>query len=169
MRTSAGLVYIDQGNGREWLLSNQNACPVCNLSFPELSPAMFSFNSPIGMCPECNGLGTRLEVDVNLIVDHPELSILDGASRWYGDIRKKKNNWHMHHMQALAEHYHIDLELPWQDLPQHFRHVLLYGSGDDKIHFKYENQDGTWKGETNRVEHGAVVKSFGTNIAKRAA
>jgi len=156
LRMSEGLVSIDRGDGSEWLLSEKNACPVCNFSFPELSPAMFSFNSPIGMCPDCNGLGTRMQIDPNLIVVHPELSLLDGASRWHGNIRKKKNSWHMRHMQALADHYGVDLELPWNDLPQKFRDMLLYGSGNEKIHFKFENADGSFKGETWRAEGGAV-------------
>jgi len=108
------------------------------------------------MCPDCNGLGTRLQIDPNLIVVHPELSLLDGASRWHGNIRKKKNSWHMRHMQALADHYGVDLELSWKDLPQKFRDMLLYGSGNEKIHFKFENADGSFKGETRRAEGGAV-------------
>mgnify|MGYP000489446298 CR=1 FL=1 len=156
LRKGEGLVGIDSEGKPAWLLSDHNACPDCGLSFPELSPAMFSFNSPLGMCPECNGLGTRLEVDVDLIVEHPERSILDGASRWYGEIRKKKNGWHMRHMQALADHYGVDLNLPWNDLPQSFRDVLLYGSGDEKIYFKFESPDGSFKGESEREERGAV-------------
>ena len=108
------------------------------------------------MCPDCNGLGTRLQIDPNLIVVHPELSLLDGASRWHGNIRKKKNSWHMRHMQALADHYGVDLELSWKDLPQKFSDMLLYGSGNKKIHFKFENADGSFKGETRRAEGGAV-------------
>ena len=76
------------------------------------------------MCPDCNGLGTKMEVDPDLIVEHPELSLMDGASRWVGNLRKKPG-WHMRHMSALAEHYGADLEVPWKDLPQRFRDAIL--------------------------------------------
>ncbi len=155
LRMSAGLVSIDPGDGQEWLLSDKNACPVCNLSFPELNPSMFSFNSPLGMCPECNGLGTQLQVDINLIIVNPEISLLDGASRWHGVIRKKPT-WHQRHMQTLADHYGVDLALPWKELPQIFRDVILYGSGEEKIRFEFETKDGSFKGQSNRVERGTV-------------
>jgi len=155
LRTSKGLLQVELENVETLLLSEHNECPHCQVSLPELTPGLFSFNSPSGMCPDCNGLGSRLEVDVNRIVEHPELSILDGASRWYGVVRKKPV-WHTRHMQALADHYGVDLETPWKDLPQKFRDVLLYGSNGEKIHFTWENRDGTWKGETHHEERGAV-------------
>ena len=107
---------------------------------PSSRPALFSFNSPSGMCPDCNGLGTQAGGRPGLIVEHPELSLLDGASRWYGNMRKKKQAGTCNHLQAMADHYGVDLELPWKDLPQKFRDVILYGSGDEKIHFNWENQ-----------------------------
>ncbi|MBN1580292.1 MAG: excinuclease ABC subunit UvrA [Anaerolineae bacterium] len=160
LKLSEGLVLIDRSaDGRpDWLLSENNACPVCNVSFPELSPAMFSFNSPLGMCPDCNGLGTRQEVDPTLIVHDPTISILDGAVRWYGNVRKKKNTWHINSLKAIADHYGADLELPWQDLPEQFRHVLLYGSDGERIRFTYhsEGRDSTWSGESERPVKGIV-------------
>ncbi|MBN1934553.1 MAG: excinuclease ABC subunit UvrA [Anaerolineae bacterium] len=158
LRHGDGLVLIDRPGEAEWLLSENNACPACGISFPELSPAMFSFNSPLGMCPECNGLGTRQEVDPDLIVQNPAISILDGAVRWYGEVRKKKNTWHINHLRAIAEHYGIDLETPWQDLPETFRNVLLYGSGEERIKFSFhaENDNGTWSGESERPLKGIV-------------
>jgi excinuclease ABC subunit A len=80
------------------LFSEHHACAHCGISFPELTPQLFSFNSPIGMCPECNGLGTKLEVDPVLIVQDPTLSVMDGALRWYGDVRKKKAQWQTHQL-----------------------------------------------------------------------
>ena len=87
LRATEGVLVVDVIEGEELLFSEQNACAHCGISFPELSPALFSFNSPTGMCPECNGLGTKLEVDVNLIINDPALSLMDGALRWYGDLR----------------------------------------------------------------------------------
>ena len=155
LRMSDGLVGIDFGEGNELLLSDKNACPNCNISFPELSPSMFSFNSPMGMCPDCNGLGKQLQVDPNLIIVNPEMSLLDGASRWHGMVRKKPS-WHQRHLQALADHYGANLQLPWKELPKKFRDMILYGSGDERIHFEFENKDGSFKGESNHVEKGVI-------------
>jgi excinuclease ABC subunit A len=155
LRMSDGLVGIDLGEGKELLLSDKNACPICNISFPELSPAMFSFNTPMGMCSDCNGLGNQLQVDPNLIIVKPEVSLLDGASRWHGVVRKKPS-WHQRHLQALADHYKVDLEIPWKELSPKFRDMFLYGSGDERIHFEFENKDGSFKGESNHPEKGVV-------------
>lgn len=155
LRAGQGLLQVELADGPALLLSEQNGCPHCGISLPELTPALFSFNAPAGMCPACNGLGTKMEVDPALIVEHPDLSLLDGASRWYGNVRKKPS-WHVRHLQALADHYGVDLELPWKDLPQKFRDVILWGSGGEKIHFSWENQDGSWKGENYAEERGAV-------------
>ncbi|MFN2283493.1 MAG: excinuclease ABC subunit UvrA [Anaerolineae bacterium] len=158
LRAGDGMVVVDIVDGQELLLSEHHACAHCGISFPELSPQLFSFNSPLGMCPECNGLGTKLEVDPNLIIHDPTLSVMDGALRWYGNIRKKKNNWRMHQLESIARHYDVDLDQPWQDLPESFRTVLIYGSGDEKIHFKYrsEGEDHSWTGESNRPVQGII-------------
>jgi len=148
----------DTVSSEELLFSEHNACAHCGISFPDLSPQLFSFNSPIGMCPECNGLGSKLEIDPGLIIHDPSLSIYDGALRWYGNIRKKKNNWRIRQIDSLARHYDVDPELPWQDLPQRFRDVVIHGSGEEKIHFEWrsESKDHTWSGESNRPYDGAV-------------
>jgi excinuclease ABC subunit A len=153
-----GLIYVDVVDGGRLTFSEENACPVCGLSFPELTPAMFSFNSPHGMCPDCNGLGTQLNVDPALILHDASRSLLDGALRWYGDLRKKKDSWTLRQLQSIADHYGVDLERPWQDLPESFRHVLFYGSGDEKIHFafQHESENGTWTGESRRPVRGII-------------
>ena len=158
LKAGEGVVVIDVVDKEELTLSEHHACVHCGISFPELSPALFSFNSPVGMCPECNGLGTKLEVDPALIVHDPTKSIMDGALRWYGDIRKKKSRWQTHHLESLARHYGVSLDTPWQDLPETFRNVVIFGSGNEKIHFEFhaEGQDSTWSGESNRTEKGIV-------------
>jgi excinuclease ABC subunit A len=158
LRAGDGLLIADLGEGQEMLLSEHNACPHCNLSFPDLSPQLFSFNSPLGMCPDCNGLGTQLKVDVDLIVHDPTLSLLDGALRWYGELRKKRSSWTLHGVQSIAAHYHVDLDTPWQDLPEKFRHTLIYGSGDERIRFTHhaEWDQGTWSGESVRTVEGII-------------
>ncbi|NLG96314.1 MAG: excinuclease ABC subunit UvrA [Chloroflexi bacterium] len=160
LRTAQGQIVLvfgaDLETGEELRLSEQNQCPHCGITMPELSAQLFSFNAPTGMCPDCNGLGTKLEVDVNLIIERPDLSILDGALRWYGNLRKKKNSWTLKHLIAIAEHYGVDLEVPWKDLPQSFRDVLLWGSNGEKVRFTFENEEGTFKGETEEAIRGIV-------------
>jgi excinuclease ABC subunit A len=164
LRAGEGTVVVDvvanngRGSGPELILSEHNACPHCSLSFPELAPQLFSFNSPLGMCPECQGLGTQLTVDPELIVEKPHLSLLDGASRWYGEARKKVGKQWLGGLDALAAHYGVDLEQPWNELPQRFRDVLLYGSGGEKIRFTFgsESENGSWKGESLRPARGVI-------------
>jgi len=158
LHAGEGMIVVDIVDGEELLLSEHHACAHCGISFPELSPQLFSFNSPLGMCLECNGLGTKLEVDPALIIHDPTLSIMDGAVRWYGNVRKKNSQWQIHQLGSIARHYGIDLETPWQDLPQTFRDVVIYGSGDEKIHFEYhaENGDSSWTGESYRPSKGII-------------
>ncbi len=155
LRAANGLVVVSLED-EELVLSEHNACPDCDLSFPELQPNLFSFNSPFGMCPECNGLGVKLQVDPELVITQPQLSLLDGASPWYGNLRKKQPGWTFNVLTSIAEHYGTNLEQPWQDLPEEFRHVLLYGSDGEKMHFKHASQDGSWKGESYRDIKGIL-------------
>ena len=158
LKAGYGVAIIDIVDGEEKIYSEHHACGHCGISFPELTPQLFSFNSPIGMCPECNGLGNKLEIDPNLIIHDPALSILDGAIRWYGDVRKKKNNWRIRHITSIADHYGVDVNLPWNQLPEKFQNVLLYGSGEEKIKFKHnaEWEEGSWSSESYRVNDGII-------------
>ena len=157
LKAGNGLLSVLLEDGEEILLSEHNACPYCDISFPELSPALFSFNAPTGMCPQCNGLGVTLNVDPDLIVTQPHLSLLDGASPWFGNMRNRVR-WWARHLPTTAEHYGVDLEQPWQELPAEFRNVVLYGSGDERIRFTYqvEREDRSWSGESVRSIRGAV-------------
>ncbi len=159
LRAADGVLVADMLDGRDLLYSEAAACPHCNISLPELSPQLFSFNSPLGMCPDCNGLGTQADVDPALIIADPEISLLEGASRWYGDLTKKKQSWGLRQLRAIAEYYSVDLELPWRELPQWFRDVLLYGSGEEKIRFTWgsETENGSWSGESTRAHDGIVA------------
>ncbi|MCI0398734.1 MAG: excinuclease ABC subunit UvrA [Chloroflexi bacterium] len=157
LQAGQGRLVVELG-GEEVLLSQHNACPQCEAILPPLTAALFSANSPIGMCPDCHGLGTQLQIDPDLIVQDPTISIMDGAVRWYGNLRKKKGvNW-LENVQSIAAHYGVDLELPWQELPQKFRDVLLYGSGEEKIHFRHaaESDSGAWSVESRQVVQGIV-------------
>ncbi len=155
-----GLLLVDlddtaSGPG-EMLFSEHNACPDCDISFPELNPNLFSFNSPFGMCPDCNGLGQQLQVDVDLIITNPQLSLLDGASPYYGEIRKKKDSWTNQIIHTVAAKYGADLALPWQELPERFRQILLYGSAGEQFNFKFENEKRNYSGEMSHGVEGAV-------------
>jgi len=155
LKAADGIVIIKLDD-QEITLSEHNACPDCRLSFGELQPPLFSFNSPIGMCHECSGLGIKLQVDPDLIISSPELSLLDGASRYYGNLRKSGSYWRLNQIQIIAKHYTADLELPWNDLPEDFRHALIYGSDGIKFHFSYDSPDGTWSGQSHREVQGII-------------
>jgi excinuclease ABC subunit A len=133
---SEGLVRAAVAGGEEILFSERYACPDCNVSLPELAPRMFSFNSPYGACPECDGLGTKIFFDEDLVVPDPGLSIREGAiAPW-----QKRNSMYFHQMlEALSEHYGFDVNMPFKELPAKIRHVLLHGSGDEPIRFHSDN------------------------------
>ncbi|MDP8248777.1 MAG: excinuclease ABC subunit UvrA [Candidatus Tritonobacter lacicola] len=158
LKAGNGLLVVATEGGEEFLLSEHNACPHCDAVFFELSPSLFSFNSPDGMCPDCNGLGVRLTVDPDLIITKPHLSLLDGASPWYGNLREKKRsgNWMVGEVLALAERLNVDLELPWKKLPQEFRDAALHGSGDELYRFSYRSEKRGRTGEIVRPVRGAI-------------
>ena len=144
LRAADGLVIIDRGNGDEWLLSEQNACPACGLSFPELTPAMFSFNSPMGMCPECNGLGTKVEFDPDRFID-PDKSLHEGGVRTWGELQKKQSSGTYKVVKQIVEQFGHDLDTPWHDLSEECRHAILYGGV--KVTWQSESERATWQGE----------------------
>jgi excinuclease ABC subunit A len=139
-----GLLIIDQGDDGDWLLSEKNACPDCGISFPELTPQMFSFNSPVGMCPECNGLGTKIEFDPDRFVD-PERSLHDGGVRSYGELRKKKSSGTYQVLKQIVEKHDHDLDTPWQELSEACQETILYGGMT--VRWQSESDRGEWQGE----------------------
>ena len=140
---AGGLVIIQcPDTGEETLFSRNYACEDCGVSMPELSPRMFSFNNPMGACPECTGLGYRLKVDPSLIIPDPELSIYDGgiqASGW-GNI--KNDSISRMYFEALALKYHFSLHSPIKTLPESVMQVILYGTGGEKLQLHYERGNG---------------------------
>ncbi|MBW2651242.1 MAG: excinuclease ABC subunit UvrA, partial [Deltaproteobacteria bacterium] len=152
---SGGLVGIQVVDGEELLFSENYACPECGISMPELAPRMFSFNSPYGACPECGGLGTKIYFDENLIVPDPGLSIREGAiAPW-----ERKDSIYFHQMlEALSSHYGFDINTPFNKLSERVRHVLLHGSGDEKIGFYFDRRgrryfyEKHFKGVLNKLE-----------------
>ena len=151
LRAGDGLIVIDQGNGTPWMLSEQNACPECGLSFPELTPAMFSFNSPMGMCPECNGLGTKVEFDPGMFYD-PDRTLHEGGVRPWGELAKKKKSGTYKAAQQIVEQFGHDLDTPWRELSEECRNGILYGGA--KVVWRWSSDRG--KGQHEGVSEGIV-------------
>ncbi len=141
----------------EWLMSESNTCLSCGISFPELTPQMFSFNSPQGACPQCTGLGTRLEVDPELLVPNGDLSIHEGAVTYWGEMRKKSDSWGYRALVAIAGHYGFSLDTPWNQLTPEQRQAIIYGSGGERIRFLWSNEHGGF-GEFYRPWEGLAAE-----------
>ncbi|MFT2110326.1 excinuclease ABC subunit UvrA [Marinomonas sp. 2405UD68-3] len=120
------------------IFSSKFACPVCGYSITELEPRLFSFNNPNGACPTCDGLGTHQLFDSSLIVVDDSLTLAEGAIRGWG----RRSIFYFQQLQALAEHYEFDIELPFKDIPEKHKKHILNGSGKDKISFVYINERG---------------------------
>ena len=156
LRLADGLLLVDVGPGEEeWLLSERNACVDCGLSFPEIAPRMFSFNSPHGACAECAGLGTRDSFAAELVVADASLSLDDGViAPWSG---RKAPRYYRQLLAALAAHFGIETSTPWRSLPERARRGILEGTPDE-IAFEVE-RDGTterfsrsWDGVLGELE-----------------
>jgi excinuclease ABC subunit A len=117
----------------ERLYSERLHCHACDLGFPELSPQSFSFNSPLGMCPDCNGLGTKPEMDPELVVPDPSKSVRDGAIEPWKTVLERGDSWTGSIVKNVAKQYGIDLDAPWKQLGKKQRDILLFGTGDERI------------------------------------
>ena len=138
LKLSDGLVIILDEEGKEYIFSEKFSCPYCGISLPEITPRIFSFNSPYGACPNCGGLGFKMEFDPDLIVPDKSKSVLDGALLPWGQIKGR----YLHHiLQGVAKHYGFDLNTPFNKLSEEQQSVLLYGSNSTKISFEYHNLD----------------------------
>jgi excinuclease ABC subunit A len=138
-----GLCTVLAGNKDERTFSQSLACTRCGFSYPEISPRLFSFNSPYGACPECHGLGTKMEVDPDRLIVNPGLSILEGTIAPWGE----PHGWSLALLNAAARHFDFDPAVPWKDLPEEGRQAVLYGS-KEKIPIKYKGRTGiSYEGE----------------------
>lgn len=135
-RIGKGVALAAVPGGHDLAFTSCLICPQCGATFPDLTSQHFSFNSPSGMCRDCGGLGVKPQVDPDLLIHDARLSILDGALQWFGNLREnKRTTWPLGPLDVIAEHYGVDLNTLWQDLPERFRNVILYGSGGEKIRF----------------------------------
>jgi excinuclease ABC subunit A len=135
---SEGIVIIDIEGGKEKIFSEHFSCPRCGINLPEIAPRIFSFNSPYGACPTCGGLGFKMEYDPELIVPDKNKSILQGALVPWGEVKGK---YLYHILKRLADFYGFSLDTPFVKLKPKFQELILYGSGEDKIPFKYQNDE----------------------------
>ncbi len=142
LKMAGDLVIIDVIGGEEFLFSQNYACQDCGISLEELTPRMFSFNSHFGACPECTGLGTLLKVDPDLIVPDKKKTLREGAITASGWNTVSENGIAMMTYKGLAEHYGFSLDVPYKDLPQKAKDILMYGTGREKVKFEYEREYG---------------------------
>lgn len=134
----AHIVFMDNPEREPIIFSDRFACPLCSYSIPELEPRLFSFNNPIGACPNCDGLGVRRFFDPQRVVRYPHLSLAGGAVRGWD----RRNLYYFQLIHSLSQHYSFDIEEPFETLPESIRNVVLYGSKDESIEFHYVNTRG---------------------------
>ncbi len=145
MKYAENLVRIDVVGENERLYSSNYACPDCGISFEELSPRMFSFNNPMGACPECTGIGYLMKMDEDLIIPDKNLTLYNGATAFGSSTMKKGETMAKMYFEAIGKHYGIDINKPIKDLPRWFMEKILYGTGDELIDFEYTSSFGTRK------------------------
>ena len=139
LHQAEGYVIVDKMDGSELLFSEFYACPVCGFTVPELEPRLFSFNAPFGSCPDCDGLGVKLEPDVDLLIPDTSKTLREGAIiYWYG----KASTYYPALLEQAMEQFGIDLDTPWEKLSEKEQQIVLYGNGDKLFHFLHEGDFG---------------------------
>ena len=131
-------LLLDTDNGTETIFSNRFACPICGYSIAELEPRLFSFNNPLGACPTCDGIGTVEFFDQARVAVHPELTVAHGAIKGWDE----RNQYYFQMLTSLAKHLKVELDLPWEQLPEEFRASVLHGTGEETLPFSYTNEKG---------------------------
>ena len=148
-------MVLDMDTGKEWIYSSKFACPICSYSLQELEPRLFSFNNPMGACPECDGLGHIEFFDPKRILAFPSLSLASGAIKGWD----RRNQFYFQMLSSLAAFYGFDIEAPFENLPEHAQQIVLHGSGKEVIPFTYLNERGqlvvrehTFEGVVNNLQ-----------------
>src|SRR5438132_3454511 len=151
LKEGKGLLHaitaLPKGGETFSIYSEHLSCPVDGISFPELAPHSFSFNNPLGMCHECNGLGTRPEMDADLIVPDVNKSIRGGAVEPWNHALEEQGGWTFRMIESLAQSFRVPLDKPWKDLPKEMKQMLLYGSGDETMSIRWSEggRSGTYR------------------------
>ncbi|MGA8393093.1 MAG: excinuclease ABC subunit UvrA [Burkholderiaceae bacterium] len=154
-------IALEMDSGVEHLFNAKFACPVCSYSISELEPRLFSFNSPVGACPTCDGLGTMDFFDPARVVAFPTLSLASGAIKGWD----RRNGYYFALLESLAKHYAFDIDAPFESLPEPVRHAILYGSGEEDIKFSYVMDSGASQGK--RVTKKHPFEGIIPNMARR--
>lgn len=158
LKLAEGLVIINVIGERDILLSENFACPDCGISIQEFEPRMFSFNAPFGKCEKCDGLGTLMEIDPDLVIPNKELSVMEGAISTWGEGRLKEDSWTYAILKAMSEEYDLDLNRPIKELSKEHVDLLLYGTKGHKLTVTYTKEGVTAKylysydGEINSLQ-----------------
>lgn len=142
------MLAVEMDTAKEHLFSAKFSCPVCDYSIVELEPRLFSFNNPMGACPQCDGLGQISFFDPKRVVAFPHLSLASGAIKGWD----RRNQFYFQLLLSLAEHYQFDIELPFENLPEPIQQVLLHGSGRETINFRYLNERGGFYQKSHSFE-----------------
>ena len=151
------VIAYEMDTGKEHLFSARFACPICSYSLQELEPRIFSFNNPVGACSKCDGLGVIQFFDPKRILIHPELSLAAGAIRSWD----RRNQFYFQLLTSLADHYGFDIEMPFEQLPENIREIVLFGSGREVIRFRYLNEKGT------RFDRSHAFEGIVPNLERR--
>ncbi len=158
LKLSGGQVIVDVIDGDELFFNENHACPKCGFTIGELEPRLFSFNSPFGACPTCDGLGAKLEVDLDLVIPDWDLSLNQHAIAPWKPI---SSQYYPSLLKSVCDHYGIDMDTPIKDLPKKQLNIILYGSGKERILFRYENDRGNVR--ENEIYFEGVI----SNVSRR--
>jgi excinuclease ABC subunit A len=156
LRTGQGVLIAATPGTRDRVFSEKMACGDCGISFPELTPQSFSFNSPQGMCVDCNGLGNRVEIDPRLVVPDDSLSIDEGAIKPWGPDVSEKSNWTTGYRAEVCAEIGVDMDRPWRRLSKRHRDLLLYGSGNRELTIEWSDETG--EGTFDMLWEGAIPR-----------
>ncbi len=144
LKLADGLAFVlNNDTDTEQVFSEKYACPDCGISIGEITPRMFSFNSPFGACPDCMGLGVIMRIDERAVIADPNKSIADGAIHVTGWNLAGWDKWNVQRVSAVAKQYGFSMDTPWNELTEEARHIVLYGSGEDEIPIHYVGNHGT--------------------------
>ena len=162
LKLSEGLVIVDVIGGEEILFSTKFACPEHGIGIEELAPRMFSFNSPFGACPECNGIGHMKKVDPELVIPNKNLSIRQGAIvPWSGSGNANDNTYYFKMLESIVVQYGYDVDTPVSEFPKELMEDILYGTGKKELKFRYESKFGGAR------EYSAVFEGVIPNLTRR--
>lgn len=142
LKMGQGVAYVQIVDGEQLMFSQNFACEDCGISLPEITPRMFSFNSPFGACPVCSGLGSQMEMDLELVLPDKAKSLAEGV---IAPMSTNVKGYYMRQMDALVQKYGCTLDTPWQEMPVKLQQKLLYGTGEEILEFGYENMFGQYK------------------------